>query len=296
VRHFNRFYTEKIGLLRKRLLNSRFSLTEGRVMYELANRTRPTATEIGNALHLDPGYLSRILQGFQRRGLVEKKQSADDGRQSILRLTMEGRRELRKLDLDAQKQMNVLMKGMRTEDIDRMIASMRAIESLLEAQPGGRSYTLRTHAPGDIGWVIERHGALYAEEYGWNHEFEALVGEVASKFLRAHDPERERCWIAEIDGERVGSVFLVKSSPSVAKLRLLLVDPKARGLGLGRRLVDECIAFARARGYRKLTLWTNSVLDAARHIYEGAGFTLVEEVPQHIFGKDLVSQTWEMKL
>jgi DNA-binding MarR family transcriptional regulator/GNAT superfamily N-acetyltransferase len=298
VRHFNRFYTRQIGLLQRGILNSPFSLTEARVLYELARRERPTATEIGEELGLDAGYLSRMLQGFQRKGLIARAQSKTDGRRSILRLTKKGEKAFSKLDNDSHNEMGSMLGSLSAPELERLVDAMRAIERLLDrrAPSPDMPCTLRTHRPGDIGWVVQRHGALYALEYGWNEEFEALVAEVAAKFLRKHDPARERCWIAELDGEPVGSIFLVRSSATVAKLRLLLVDPKARGLGLGRRLVDECLAFARAAGYRKVTLWTNSVLLAARHIYEEAGFSLVDEQPQHIFGHDLVSQNWEITL
>jgi DNA-binding MarR family transcriptional regulator/GNAT superfamily N-acetyltransferase len=297
VRHFNRFYTRQIGLLEKGILHSDFSLTEARVLYELYRLEQATATEIGDVLRLDPGYLSRILQGFQRKGLLERTQSATDGRQSILRLTALGMKEFKKLDADSRESVGTMLGALSVAEREALIGSMRTIEHLLDGTTAsGTPYTLRRHRPGDIGWVIERHGTLYAEEYRWNEEFEALVGEVASKFLKHHDPACERCWIAEMNGQRVGSVFLVRSSATAAKLRLLLVEPAARGLGLGRHLVDECVVFARASGYRKVTLWTNSILHAARHIYEEAGFRLAGEQPGHMFGHDLVSQTWELKL
>lgn len=270
VRRFNRFYTRKIGLLHEGYLASPFSLTEGRVLYELAHRDTVTAGELSRELGLDPGYLSRILRGFDRRGLLDRSRSEADGRQSHLALTPAGH--------DA-------------------FAPMHTIEDLLGARPEPKApYMLRPHQPGDMGWVIHRHAMLYAQEYGFDETFEALVAEVAARFVRRFDPKRERCWMAEKDGEIVGSVFLVGRSKSVAQLRLLLVEPRARGLGIGARLVAECERFARQAGYRKITLWTNSVLVAARQIYQTAGYRLVREEQHRSFGVDLVGETWELTL
>jgi DNA-binding MarR family transcriptional regulator/N-acetylglutamate synthase-like GNAT family acetyltransferase len=297
VRRFNRFYTRRIGVLQEGHLESPFSLTEGRVLYELAHRDQPTATELGEELHLDAGYLSRILRRFEKGGLVRRTPSKADGRQSLLRLTRRGRAAFAKLNARAHDDMRAMLGDLPATRQRRLVEAMRSIESLLggpaEAAP---PYRLRSHRPGDMGWVVHRHGVLYFQEYGWDERFEALVADVVAKFIKHFDPQRERCWIAERDGEIVGSVFLVAHSKTVAKLRLLLVEPSARGVGLGHRLVDECVRFAREAGYRKITLWTNSVLHAARRIYEKAGFTLVHAEPHQSFGHDLVGETWELQL
>ena len=297
VRRFNRFYTKQIGVLQEHLLKSPFSLAAARVIYELAHHEQTTATELGAELGLDAGYLSRILRGFQKRGLIEKKPSKTDGRQSLLRLTARGQEAFAKLNRDSGTEVGAMLQDLPEESQSRLVAAMHTIEGLLGAQPEHKvPYLLRPHRPGDMGWVVQRHGELYAQEYGWDERFEALVAEIVAKFIRELDPKRERCWIAEKDGGNVGSVFLVEKSRTVAQLRLLLVEPKARGLGIGARLVDECARFARQVGYRKIMLWTNSVLHAARHIYEKAGYRLVHEEPHHSFGQDLVGQTWELEL
>ena len=297
VREFNRFYTSRIGVLDEGYLSSRFSLTEVRLLYELAHRGSATASELGRDLGIDAGYLSRILRGFSRRGVVARAAAKDDARKSILRLTARGRATVAPLEAKARKQIGVMLDGVPPTEQDRLVASMRAIERGLG--PGPRAapkVVFRAHRPGDMGWVVERHGALYSREYGWDETFEALVADIVAKFITHLDPKRERCWIAEVDGERVGCVFCVKKSKTVAKLRLLLVDPRARGLGIGSRLVDECIRFARAAGYREITLWTNDVLVAARRIYERAGFELVESERHTSFGKKLVGQNWRLRL
>ena len=298
VRRFNRSYTQKIGVLQDGLLNSPFSLTEVRILYELASRKTPTAAELARDLGLDPGYLSRILRGFKKRGLISKKRSQSDGRQSYLSLTKRGQQTFEPLDARSQKEVGAMLENLSTVDRSRLVGAMQTIERLLEVQSSSSStpYLLRFPQPGDMGWVVHRHGALYAHEYRWNEEFEGLVAEIVARFIRNYDAHKERCWIAERNGEIVGSVFLVRRSKTVGQLRLLLVEPKARGLGIGKRLVDECIRFARQVGYRKVTLWTNDVLHAARHIYEEAGFQLINEEKHHAFGQDLVSQTWELKL
>lgn len=298
IRCFNRFYTEKIGVLQEGILHSPFSLTEARVLFELAGQEQSTAREIGKALELDEGYLSRLLQKFERRGLINKKRSPQDGRQTFISLTAEGRQAFGQLDRRSSEEVAAFLEKLPSPAQRRLIGAMGAIETLLGSGPGSRTepYVLRTHRPGDIGWVVERHGTLYAHEYGWDEQFEALVAEIAARFIHHLDPQRERCWIAERDGENVGCAFLVKHSDKVAKLRLLLVDPKARGLGIGRRLVSECIRFAHQAGYQSITLWTNSVLLAARHIYQNAGFRVVREEPHHSFGHDLVGETWELPL
>jgi DNA-binding MarR family transcriptional regulator/N-acetylglutamate synthase-like GNAT family acetyltransferase len=297
LRRFNRFYTRRIGILEEGVLQSPFSLTEVRVLYELAHREQPTAGAVADDLGLDPGYLSRILTGFQRRGLIRKRPSGADGRQNLLELTKQGRKAFAPLDARAGEQSGALLCSLAEDQQQRLIAATQTIERLL----GGRSetdvpYLLRPHQPGDMGWVVHRHGVLYSQEYGYDERFEALVAEIVAQFIQNFDPKRERCWIAERDGEIVGSVFLVKKSAKIAKLRLLLVEPSARGLGIGRRLVEECIQFARRTGYGKVVLWTNEGLHAARHIYETVGFQLVHEEPHDLFGDGLVGQIWELKL
>lgn len=297
VRRFNRFYTLKIGALAEGHSKSPFSLAEARVLYELANRDRPTAGELARDLGLDAGYLSRILAGFERRGQIVKEPSPADGRQSLLALTEAGRAAFAPLNDQTRRDIASMLAPLRAADQERLVAAMRTIEELLGAAPENRApYLLRPHQPGDMGWVVSAHGALYAREYGWDQTFEALVAEIVARFVRRYDPVRERCWIAEKDGANVGSAFVVRKSASVAKLRLLIVDPKARGLGIGRRLVEECVRFARQARYRKLTLWTNSILHAARHLYEEAGFTLVKSEPHRSFGHELVGETWDLKL
>ncbi len=297
VRRFNRFYTKQIGVLTEEYLSSPFSLTEARVIYELAHHEQTTATELGGELALDAGYLSRILRDFKKRGLIHKSPSETDGRQSLLQLTEQGQRAFAALNTRSQRDIEAMLNQLSLEDQTRLIEAMRTIEGLLGARPEHKvPYILRSYQPGDMGWVVHRHGVLYAEEYGWDEQFEALVADIVARFIQHYDAKRERCWIAEKDGENVGSVFLVKKSQTVAKLRLLLVEPKARGLGIGVRLVDECVRFARQVGYKRVMLWTNSVLVAARHIYEKAGFRLVETEPHHSFGHDLIGETWELKL
>jgi len=298
VRRFNRFYTRQIGVLHEKLLRSPFSLSEARVVWELAHREKTTATQLSLELGLDAGYLSRILSGFEKRGLIAKQPSETDGRQSLLSLTDEGQQAFAMLNARSHNEIAAMLEKLSPTDQGRLVEAMQTIEELLGAQPESKvPYLLRPHQPGDMGWVVQRHGVLYAEEYGWNEEFEALVAEIVAKFIQHYDPKRERCWIAEREGENVGCIFLVKQSDTVAKLRLFLVEPKARGLGIGTRLVNECVRFARQVGYQKITLWTNSVLLAARHIYGKAGFRLVAEEPFSGFGHDdLVGETWELEL
>jgi DNA-binding MarR family transcriptional regulator/GNAT superfamily N-acetyltransferase len=297
VRQFNRFYTQKIGVLHEGLLSSPFSLTEVRVLYELAHRSRPVASELGKDLGLNPGYLSRILSSFKAKGFIDSKPSDQDGRQSILRLTEKGKAAFAPLNKKARDEIGVLLGALNETDQIKLVEAMESIKALLSPTPKNKPpYLLRPHQPGDMGWVVHLHGMLYSQEYGWDDTFEALVAGIVAKFIQNFDPKRERCWIAEIEGEIVGSVFLVKESETVSKLRLLLVHPKARGLGIGKRMVNECLRFARQAGYRKTMLWTNNVLLAARHIYEAAGFKLVLEEPHHSFGHDLVGETWELEL
>jgi DNA-binding MarR family transcriptional regulator/GNAT superfamily N-acetyltransferase len=298
IRRFNRFYTQQVGALQEGLLESPFSLTEARVIYELAHRDRATVTDLSQALGLDAGYVSRLVRGFQTRGLVEKRRSEVDGRQRVLSLTERGRDTFGRLDESSRVEIEALLGGLSEGDQQRLVRAMDRIESLLGASSERRvSVVLRPHEPGDMGWVVHRHGVLYNREYGWDETFEGLVAEIVAAFVRDYDPSRERCWIAELDGEPVGSVFVTRhpDRDDVARLRLLLVEPAARGLGIGRRLVSECTRFARRAGYRTLTLWTNSVLDAARHLYEEEGYALVHEEAHHSFGHDLVGQTWELR-
>jgi DNA-binding MarR family transcriptional regulator/GNAT superfamily N-acetyltransferase len=299
VRHFNRFYTRQLGLLDEGLLHTRFSLTEARVLYEMAQRERATAAEFCQDLGLDAGYLSRILGGFQKRRLVQRRRSPHDARHQLLSLTGRGRAAFAELNELSRKQVDALLARLAPDDQARLVAAMARIEALL-TDPSERRvpYLLRQHQPGDMGWVVERHGALYSQEYGWDETFEALVAEIVASFLRNYDARRERCWIAERDGERVGSAFVVKhpEREGVAKLRLLIVEPAARGLGIGGRLVGECTRFARQAGYRTLTLWTNSILDAARKLYVREGYQLVKSEPHESFGHQLVGETWELAL
>jgi len=302
ARRFNRFYTRQIGLLRRGAYDSPFSLTEGRVLYELAHRDKPTATELGRDLELDAGYLSRMLRGFEKRALVTRTRSAADGRRSYLALTALGRKVFAPLDARSHDEVAALLSALAPAAQAHMIAAMQTIERLLRRDhsprplPPSAPYLLRPPQPGDMGWVIHRHGAVYAREYGYDAQFEALVAEIVARFVQRFDPIRERCWIAERDGAVVGSVFLVARSRTVAQLRLLLVEPQARGSGLGTRLVDECVRFARQAGYRRLMLWTQSELRAARRLYRAAGFRVVRRERNHSFGKVLVSETWELGL
>jgi len=298
VRAFNRAYTKKLGVLDQHLLKSPYSLSEARVMYELAHRDEMTATEIGGELGLDPGYLSRIVQGFEDDGLISREALASDRRHFRLALTTKGRQAFARLDRSSHDEVAAMLSELTVADRKRLTEAMETIERLLglsRAVPS-RPAILRDPRPGDMGYVVQSHGALYAGEYGFDATFEALVAEIVAKFITSFDAARERCWIADIDGDAVGSVFLVRHSDDVAKLRLLLVDPAGRGQGIGQRLVAECIAFARACGYRKITLWTQSILLAARKIYQDAGFKLVASEPHRSFGQDLIGETWEREL
>jgi len=303
VRRFNRLFTRRIGVLREGLLHTPYSLAEARVLFEVANREGPAASDLSRELGLDPGYLSRVLAGLERRGLVAKAPSEADARRRILSLTPDGEEAFSLLDARSREEVAELLGGLSEGEQRRLLDAMETIEGVLGGGLGDRGlkfsepFFLRAHEPGDMGWVAQRHGELYFREYGWDERFEALVARIVADFVDGFDPAKERCWIAEMEGERVGCVFCVKgSSEEVAKLRLLLVEPRARGLGLGSRLVEECVRFARGRGYEKLVLWTNDVLDAARRIYEDKGFVLVEEERHRSFGKDLVGQNWELGL
>jgi DNA-binding MarR family transcriptional regulator/GNAT superfamily N-acetyltransferase len=298
-RHFNRMYTRYIGTLNEGLLNSDYSLAEARVLYELANRTAPKASEIAEELGMDPGYLSRLLGKFERDGLLEKKASEEDGRFAELALTSRGKSAFKKLNALSDEQAHTALESLPPTARMELIDSMQTIERvLMKADRSRMPYVLRPHRVGDMGWIVHREGLGYAEQYGWDETFEALAANIVSDFVTHFEPSRERCWIAEVDGQNVGHVFLVKhpSQPRTAKLRLLFVEPSARGLGLGDALVTECIRFARSAGYRKVVLWTQSILTAAHRIYQRAGFRLVKEEPHHSFGHDLVGQEWELDL
>jgi DNA-binding MarR family transcriptional regulator/N-acetylglutamate synthase-like GNAT family acetyltransferase len=297
VRRFNRFYTKQIGLLRASMLQSGFSLTEARIVFEIGHRRETNASKLGDELDIDGGYLSRILRNFENRGLIERARCETDGRQRVLRLAENGQEAFATLVSRSRKEVESMLAALSDGDRGRLLDAMSAIEDILGVAPAEAvHYILRPHQPGDIGWVIHRHGVLYSDEYGWDDTFEALVARILGDFVENYDAKRERSWIAEMKGEIVGSVFVAKGSNEEAKLRLLLVEPKARGCGIGSLLVEECIRFARGAGYKNLTLWTNDVLHAARRIYERAGFQLVKEKEHHSFGHDLVGQWWNLKL
>src|SRR6185503_7813524 len=303
VREFNRFYTRQLGIL-DRYLDSPFSLAEARVLYELRYRPdAPTASDLARDLGMDPGYLSRMLRGFARRGLIARETPSHDARRAHLSLTKKGRATFDPLDRRSSAEVRALIDRLPPDNRRSVIDAMGAIQRTLGAPersrlpaPGSQPFIVRTHRPGDMGWVTHRHGVLYAQEYGWDERFDALVARICADFIDHFDPARERCWIAEREGEILGSIFCVRKSQTVAKLRLLLVEPSARGLGVGTRLVDECIVFARAAGYRRMTLWTQNNLHSARRIYERAGFTLTSEEQHNSFGHDLVAQNWDLKL
>ena len=297
VRRFNRLYTRRIGVLQPGYLGSAFPLPQARLLYELGQRGECTASELGADLDLDLGYLSRLLQGLRRQGLVQGEASKQDARRVHLALTAKGRRAYLSLDARSREEVGALLGKLAAPQQARLVGALQTVEKLLASDPSnGETIALRGHRPGDMGWVIHAHGRLYFEEYGWDERFEALVAGIAADFVKNFDIERERCWIAEMNGEPVGSVFVVKQSRTVAKLRLLIVEPKARGRGLGKRLVEECIAFARARGYRKLVLWTQSDLAAARKIYARTGFQRVKQQPHREFGVRLLGEYWELEL
>jgi len=299
VRKFNRFYTRHIGLLEERLLRTPFSLAEARILYELGTGQGLIAVELSRKLDIDFGYLSRSLRSLERRHLIRRSRSSSDGRHQILTLTPSGRGAFRSLDSRSSNQIGKMLGALSAAAQQQLADAMGAIESLISpgvnTQDAGR-IKLRSHRPGDMGWVVEQHGSLYSSEYGWDERFEGIVAGIVSDFIRSFDPKSDRCWIAELDARRVGSVFIVRKTRTTAKLRLLLVEPEARGLGLGSRLVDEAIAFARGAGYGRLTLWTNDVLHSARRIYESRGFKLAKEDPHTLFGSGLVGQTWDLKL
>jgi DNA-binding MarR family transcriptional regulator/GNAT superfamily N-acetyltransferase len=297
IRSFNRFYTKQIGLLREQFLETRFTLTQARVLYELGRNSPLSSTALIAELGLDKGYLSRLLKGFEMQGLVKRASSSEDGRVSHVSLTAKGRREFEHLDQRSRDEIDGMLAAMSQPQRAQLSAGLKAVrEAMGDSDEALQEVVLRRHQPGDIGWVVERHGELYAREFGWDSTFEGLVAEIGGAFLKNFDAQRERCWIAERGSERLGCVFLVRRSDKAAKLRLLLVEPAARGLGIGARLVNECVDFARQCGYRKLTLWTNDILVSARRIYESAGFQLTKEEKHRSFGHDLTGQFWELKL
>ena len=298
MRRFNRFYTRRIGVLRKGYLGSPFSLAEARVLYELDRRKDTTASEIAAALDLDQGYLSRLLQQFEKRGLVTRKASKDDARRSHLSLTARGKKAFAPLDVRSQNDAVDLLTKLPETEQKRLVSAMATIEGLSGgSSEKARSYILREPAPGDFGWIVARNAELYWQEYRWGWPFEGICAQIVADFVNKFDPKKERCWIAEMNGENVGTVMLVKDDqPGVARLRLLLVDPKARGLRLGTRLVDECVKFARKAGYKSMTLWTHENLTAARAVYAKAGFTLTSSEKKKSFGKDVVAEYWDMRL
>ncbi|HVI79938.1 MAG TPA: helix-turn-helix domain-containing GNAT family N-acetyltransferase [Candidatus Acidoferrum sp.] len=296
IRAFNRFYTRKIGVL-DGIASSPFSLAEARVLYEIAHRDQPTATDIRKQLGLDAGYLSRILRDFERRKLVTREQSKNDERQRFLSLTTKGQKAFAPVDARSDRDVAALLKDLSPAGRKQMVDAVQTVRRLLgdTAEPG-TPYLLRPHQPGDMGWIVHRQAILYAEEYGWDDTYEALASEIVAHFIKNFDPKRERAWVAEKDGERIGAVFVAKESKEIAKLRLLHVEREARGLGIGKRLVTECVRFARQAGYQKITLWTQSILAAARHIYKNEGFKVVREQKHRSFGKDLTAETWELNL
>jgi len=299
VRRFNRFMTRKVGVLDP-YLGSNLSLTDVRVLYELAHREAPVASELARDLGLDGGYLSRVLRRFETSGWIERSASPQDARQNVLTLTPAGREAFEPLQQRSRDEAAALLAPLPPARQQQLVAAMERIEALLEPANAAANTTrvavLRDPVPGDIGWVVQQHGEIYWREYGWDSSFEALVADIAAQFVRKFQPAWERCWVAELDGERVGAVFVVRKSATTAQLRMLILSPKARGLGLGARLTDECIAFARAKGYKKMVLWTNSCLTAARGIYAKRGFKLVKSDPYEGFGQQLVGETWELKL
>ena len=296
IRAFNRFYTRKIGVL-DGMASSPFSLAEARVLYELAHRQQPTATDIRKELGLDAGYMSRILRNFERRKLVKREPSRTDERQRFLSLTPQGRKAFLPLDERSNRDIGTMLHELSLSERRQLVGAVQTVRSLLGERVEPRTpYLLRQHEPGDMGWIVHRQAILYGEEYGWDGTYEALAAEIVAHFIKNYDPKRERAWVAEKDGQRVGAVFVAKESDDIAKLRLLHVEREARGLGIGKRLVEECIRFSRQAGYKKMTLWTQSVLHAARGIYKNAGFHVVHEQQHHSFGKDLTAETWELDL
>jgi DNA-binding MarR family transcriptional regulator/N-acetylglutamate synthase-like GNAT family acetyltransferase len=297
MRRFNRFYTQHLGVLQDGWLDSPFSLTEARVLYEIGQRGRATATDIARDLDLDDGYLSRILHRFQKSGLVARQTSPDDARQSLLSMTAKGRKAFAPLEERTLRQVGGILGNLSAPQQEQLVSSMQTVEALLAGRPAAAAdVILRQPRPGDFGWIVARHAVVYAQEFGWTEPFEGVCAQIVADFASKQDPQHERGWIAEIDGRNVGCVMLVKDKPEVARLRLLFVEPSARGLGIGRQLTGECVRFARQSGYRRITLWTHSVLTAARHIYAEAGFQLTSSEPRRSFGQDVVSEHWDLTL
>jgi DNA-binding MarR family transcriptional regulator/GNAT superfamily N-acetyltransferase len=296
VRAFNRFYTARIGVLRDGLLRTPHSLTEARVLYELGQREVTEVADLRRELDIDAGFLSRLLARLQRNSLVARERSDHDARRQHVRLTDEGRAAFAELDRRSADEIASVLDALSEEEQTRLVASMDAVRDVLTHAPPTAGFVLRSPRPGDLGWIVQRHGALYAQQYGWDESFEALVAQIVAEYARDHDPRREAAWIAEVDGEPAGCVLCVRREEDVAQLRLLLVDPRARGRGIGGRLIEECLRFAQRAGYTRITLWTNDVLHEARRLYERSGFELVESAPHHSFGHDLVEQTWARPL
>jgi DNA-binding MarR family transcriptional regulator/GNAT superfamily N-acetyltransferase len=296
VRAFNRFYTARIGVLRDGLLRTPHSLTEARVLYELGQREVTEVADLRRDLDIDAGFLSRLLARLQTNGLVARERSADDARRQRVRLTDEGRAASAELDRRSADEIGAVLGALSEDDQKRLVASMDAVRDVLTQAPASTGFVLRAPRPGDLGWIVQRHGALYAQQYGWDESFEALVARIVADYAEHHDPRREAAWIAEVDGEPAGCVLCTRREDDVAQLRLLLVEPRARGRGIGARLIEECLRFAQRAGYDRITLWTNDVLHEARRLYERAGFELVEAAPHHAFGHDLVEQTWARPL
>jgi DNA-binding MarR family transcriptional regulator/N-acetylglutamate synthase-like GNAT family acetyltransferase len=297
LRRFNRFYTQRIGVLREGWVSSPFSLAQARVLYEISQRDRPTATELAVELGLDPGYLSRILRDFEADGLIRRQTSETDGRRSHLSITERGRKRFAPIEAHSALEVRRLLDPLPPVVRSKLVDAAQTIERVLGADPQPKpTYSLRQPRPGDMGWIVRRHAELYAQEYGWGDPFEGLCAQIAADFVNNFDRQRERCWIAETGGENAGCVMLVKDTDEVARLRLLLVEPSARGPGIGGRLVDECVQFARAAGYRRITLWTHSILLHARHLYQQAGFQLTSSEPRRSWGQDVVSEIWDLNL
>lgn len=296
VRAFNRFYTARIGVLRDGLLRTPHSLTEARVLYELGQREVTEVADLRRELDIDAGFLSRLLARLQRDGLVARERSADDGRRQRIRLTEDGAAAFAELDRRSAEEIGAVLDALPDDDQRRLVGAMDVVREVLDHAPAPGAVVLRAPRPGDLGWIVQRHGALYVQQYGWDESFEALVAQIVAEYARDHDPRHEAAWIAEVDGEPAGCVLCVRREESVAQLRLLLVEPRARGRGIGARLIEECLRFAQRTGYARITLWTNDVLHEARRLYERAGFELVESAPHHSFGHDLVEQTWARPL
>jgi DNA-binding MarR family transcriptional regulator/GNAT superfamily N-acetyltransferase len=296
VRAFNRFWTNRIGALNSGLLGTPYSLTEARIIFELAHGGSMDLAHVRKKLEIDAGYLSRLMTRLKERGLVEAKPSMSDGRRQVVRLTQRGRAAFEDLDARSIRQVERMLSDFTEEDQRRFISALATIRGLFDPAPGTSPYVIRPLRPGDLGWVVHRHGVIYAQEHGWDESFEALIARVVAEYVESRDEGRDNAWIAEVEGYPAGCVFCVKKNEKVAKLRLLLVEPRARGMGIGSRLVEECIRFAKRAGYEQVTLWTNDVLTSARRIYEAAAFRLVDERPHHSFGHDLVGQDWLLDL